>query len=65
MIERAAEQVDSWRVVDESEGWVTVGLMSDGGEKGSRVTGARTAVLTSFLTSAVAERRLRVDHADS
>jgi hypothetical protein len=41
-----------WRVVTESEGWVTVGLMSDGGEEVSRVTGARTAVLASFLASA-------------
>jgi hypothetical protein len=38
-----------WRVVSESDGWVTVGLMGDGGAVVSRVTGARTAVLTSFL----------------
>ena len=38
-----------WRVVNETEGWLTVGLMSCDGEEMSSVTGSRTAVLTAFL----------------
>lgn len=38
-----------WRVVNETEAWLTVGLMGCDGEGMSRVTGSRTAVLTAFL----------------
>lgn len=38
-----------WRVVNETEAWLTVGLMSCDDEEMSRVTSSRTAVLTAFL----------------
>jgi hypothetical protein len=50
MLSRWETQGGHWRVVHETEAWLTVGLLScDGGEEMSRVTGSRTAVLTAFL----------------
>ena len=42
-------QGGQWRVVTETEAWLTIGLMSCGGEEMSRVSGSRTTVLTAFL----------------
>jgi hypothetical protein len=39
-----------WRVLDERNAWITVGLYArDGHEPVGRVTAARTAVLNTFL----------------
>jgi hypothetical protein len=39
-----------WRVLEERDGWLTVGLYPlDGGEVVTQVTGARTSVLETYL----------------
>lgn len=39
-----------WRILEESDGWLTVGLFTcDGGEEMGRASGARTDPLTTFL----------------
>ena len=55
MLSRWETQGGQWRVVNETEAWLTVGLVSCDGEEVSRVTGARTAVLTAFLDGWAAE----------
>lgn len=49
MLSRWETRGGYWRVVDETETWLTVGLMSCDDQEMSRVTGSRTAVLTAFL----------------
>jgi hypothetical protein len=49
VLSRWETQGGHWRVANETEAWLTVGLMSCDGEEMSRVTGSRTAVLTAFL----------------
>lgn len=39
-----------WRILRETDDWLTVGLYTcDGGEEMGRASGARTAELTTFL----------------
>lgn len=39
-----------WRILGDADHWLTIGLYScDGGEEMARVTGARTAALTTYL----------------
>ena len=39
-----------WKVLNINDNWIDIGLLTcDGGEQMSRVSGARTAVLRSFL----------------
>ncbi|WP_445258144.1 hypothetical protein [Nocardioides aurantiacus] len=39
-----------WKVLNETAGWIDIGLFTcDGGEQMSRVSGARTTVLHSYL----------------
>jgi hypothetical protein len=41
-----------WRVLEERDGWLTVGLYPlDGGEVVTQVTGARTSVLETYLAT--------------
>ncbi len=49
VLSRWEAQGGRWRVLDESDAWLTVGLMSGEDRQISRVTGSRTAVLTAFL----------------
>lgn len=50
VLSRWADSGGHWRILEEADHWLTVGLYScDGGEEMTRVTGARTAVLTAYL----------------
>jgi hypothetical protein len=49
VLSRWETQGGHWRVVSETGAWLTVGLMSCDDEEMSRVTAARTAVLSAFL----------------
>ncbi len=49
VLSRWEAQGGRWRVLDESDAWLTVELMSGADRQISRVTGSRTAVLTAFL----------------
>ena len=49
VLSRWETQGGHWQVVNETEAWLTVGLMSCDDEEMSRVTASRTAVLTAFL----------------
>ena len=39
-----------WRVLNVDDDWIDIGLLTCGGEQMSRVSGARTSVLRSFLS---------------
>jgi hypothetical protein len=49
VLSRWHTQGGHWRVVNETEAWLTVELMNCDDEGMSRVTAPRTAVLTAFL----------------
>ena len=40
-----------WKVLNEDDDWIDIGLLTcDGGERMTRLSGARTSVLRSFLS---------------
>lgn len=49
VLSRWETQGGHWRVLNETEAWLTVGLVSCDEQEMSRITSARTAVLTEFL----------------
>jgi hypothetical protein len=55
VLSRWEDSGGQWRILAETERWLTVGLFScDGGEEMTRVTGERTPVVAAYLIGRVA-----------